>query len=134
MKKIIDTLSYICQDVTPSSGACLAAAIVHKNKIIAIGTNQNKSHTFQAKYSKHPLAIYWHAETNAIYNALKRVDERFLRKCTLVVVRMKKDLKHNYSYGIAKPCSGCEQCIKNYNIKRVVYTLNSNKLKYTVEQ
>jgi deoxycytidylate deaminase len=51
--------------------ARLAAALVYRNEIIAMGTNKNKTHPFQKKYASNADAIFLHAEIDAICNALR---------------------------------------------------------------
>ena len=131
----IETLKVVAEDVDPVSNARLAAMILYKGKLVSVGFNQLKSHPFAAKYSKHPEAIYLHAEVDAINKAKKKLTEAELKKSTLIVVRVKKDLKGVVSYGIAKPCPGCAGCIGDHGIKTVIYTENSepNKIRYVTE-
>ena len=86
-----------------------------------------KSHPFQAQWSKNDDAIFWHAETHAIYNALRVCDEDELRKMTLYIARSRRpeDAKTDkWTWGNCRPCEGCISCVYKYNIKRVVYTLD----------
>jgi len=88
----LETLSLVAEDIDisqMSNRARLASAVVYRNRIIAIGTNQKKSHPFQKKYAKNENSIYLHAEICAIVNALKRVDERVLSKSSLFVLQGK---------------------------------------------
>lgn len=125
MDKIIDVLTTISTDLTGVRRARIAAAVVYKNRVISIGVNQMKSHPFQAKFAKNEHAIYFHAETAAIYAALRKLSEAELAKSTLVVVRTRESPANGeIVYGIAKPCEGCEKCIKHYNIKTVVYSMD----------
>ena len=86
-----------------------------------------KSHPFQAQWAKNDDAIYWHAETHAIWNALRICDGDDLKKMTLYVSRARRpedgNLK-NWIWGNSRPCEGCMSCLTKYNIKRVVYTLD----------
>ena len=124
-KRLLDNLFKIARDNDPVAGGRLAACVVYKNQIIAYGFNQAKTHPFQAQYSKNEESIYWHAETNAIHNALRVLSETELAKCTLYVARARYELNTpNWTWGNSKPCQGCSKCIDKYNIKRVVYTTN----------
>jgi tRNA(Arg) A34 adenosine deaminase TadA len=109
------------------SGAKLAAAIVHKNKIISIGVNSMKSSPLQAKYATNKdLSIYLHAEISAIKNALRQIDVEDFKKVSLYVCRVKYDiLTNSIVYGLAKPCSGCMRAIFEFDIKKVYYTLET---------
>lgn len=112
------------------------AAIVYRNKIIALGHSHKKSHPFQSKYRKNEDAIYWHAETHAIFNALKIVDSDTLKKCRLYVCRVKNDQDERQMFGLSKPCDGCQECIDDHQIPTVVYTLDGKfgKHHYAVEE
>ncbi len=123
MKKelsFISILKKINQDIECVGNQTLAACVVKRNKIISFGHNKNKTHPLQNKFTKHPEAIYLHAEIDAIKNALKRVSTEDLLGSTLYVVRTKKD----GSEGLAKPCKGCMQAIESFGISKVVYTTN----------
>ena len=124
--KMIQTLSKIAEDVPIAGRARIAAAIVHKNEIISIGTNQSKSHPLQAKFSRHYQAIHIHAEIDAIARAIKRIDAKRLGQSTLYVSRVKLDRTGgNWMWGLAKPCSGCARAIASFDIKNVVWTLDA---------
>lgn len=106
-------------------GVRIAASVVVKNSIISTGFNSNKSHPFQARYSPRPEAIFIHAETMAINNALKVIEKEVLRTATLYITRIRwKDLdkRLGMEFGLARPCNGCRQCIEAYGIAKVVYT------------
>jgi tRNA(Arg) A34 adenosine deaminase TadA len=123
MKKqqnFISILKKITKDIECVGNQTLAACVVKRNKIISFGHNKNKTHPLQNKFTKHPEAIYLHAEIDAIKNALKRVSTEDLMGSTLYVVRTKK----NGSEGMAKPCKGCMQAIESFGIAEVVYTSN----------
>lgn len=119
---IYKILVRIAEDVAPVSNARIAAAIVYKGNVIAIGVNSNKSDPLQAKYSKNEHAIYLHAEISAIKKALKVMSPSELSKCELHIVR-RKMTNGIFSDGLAKPCVGCQRAIDTYNIQRVYYTV-----------
>ena len=112
------------------------AAIVYRNKIVALGHSHKKSHPFQLRYGKNEESIYWHAETHAIFNALKILDNDDLKKCRLYVCRVKNDTDRKLLFGLSKPCDGCQECIDNHQIPTVVYTLDGKfgKHHYAVEE
>lgn len=130
--KIMDMLERIAADVAPIRSARIAAAVCIGREVISLGTNQSKTHTFQQRFQKHAKACYWHAETNAIYNALKRVNILDLQKATLYVARVKYNESQEkggfLGRGLAKPCIGCESCIQWVGIKRVCYTTDEGTL------
>ena len=125
--KILELLSLVAEEVDVSqqrSNARLAAAVVYKNEIVAIGVNQKKSHPFQAKFGKNGHAIFLHAEISAIKNALQHIDEKELSKSTLYVCRVKyvSPRKGSFTWGLAKPCVGCQRAIVTFDIKSVIYS------------
>ncbi len=126
--KIFDTLERIAVDLEPASNTRLAAAIVYRNRIISLGVNQMKSHPMQAKFCKHESAVFWHAENNSIFNAIKNGHQDLMHKCQLYVLRVKRNIANcdKFIWGSAKPCIGCEKAIKYYGIKTVHYTLDSS--------
>jgi tRNA(Arg) A34 adenosine deaminase TadA len=124
--KILDALFTLARDNDPVGNSRLAAAVVYKGRVISYGFNRDKTHPFQAQYSKNEEAIYWHAETNAIHNALKIVEPTGLHKMTLYVARAKYMMPNSdkWTWGNSRPCSGCMACAANYKMHRIVYTQN----------
>jgi tRNA(Arg) A34 adenosine deaminase TadA len=124
---ILNQLKVTAIDVVPAAKAKVAAAVVVKNVIVSLGMNKIRSHPFQLRFGKNTDAVYWHAETNAIYNALKRVPVEDLTRASLYVVRVKKPHagSNSWDLGLAKPCNGCNFCISTFGIKRVVYSTDS---------
>ena len=110
-------------------GTCsrVAALVVSKkNIIIGRGYNHSKSNPFAAKYGKNPNAIFFHAETHAIYKALRN-DPSLVDGATIYICRLKKDRPMgDIQWGIAKPCCGCMQAINEFGIKKVVYSLDKD--------
>ena len=114
-----------------AGGSRHGAVLVIKNRVVSFGTNQQKSHPFQAEYGKKPEAINLHAETDAIKNALRMIDINDLRRGTLYLARA----KHAKQYGPlvkagAKPCVGCMRAITTHGLKRVVYTTDEGTVTY----
>ena len=129
--RIINNLFRLAQDIEPVKSSRLAACLILKNSVLGYGFSQMKSHPFQAEFAKNPEAIFLHAETDAIKNALKRVSQDDVSKATLYIARAKKD--HNtkrWMYGMAKPCIGCARAIATFDIQKVVYTLDGEDYKY----
>ena len=145
--KTMRMLFDIAQDVDRSGGSRIAAALVIKNDVIAIGWNQNKSSPFQkrhseGRYAPKDEAIFIHAENHTISKAIKTLGfnplsnhredlddiRQAFRKATLYIVRARFQNSNSdiLQWGLARPCSGCfEKTIKKYRIQRVVYTLNA---------
>lgn len=122
-KRIFDVLKTLAQSHEGASNTQLAACIVYKNSIVSFGLNSMKTHPFQQKYAKNDLAIFLHAETNAIYNALKKLDLREIQKSKLYVIRVKKD----NSIGSSCPCEGCKRAIATFGIKSINYTIDNKE-------
>lgn len=125
--KHINILSKIAVSVEPVAQARIAASIVYRNEIISVGVCQRKTHPFQAQYGKNKDCIFLHAETDAIKNAVKLLNLDELAKSTLYVCRVKFEdySKKKFLFGMAKPCSGCARAIANFNISKVVYSLDN---------
>ena len=104
----------------------LAASLVIKRDVISVGVNVMRSHPVQKKYGKNDNAIFLHAEINAIVNSLNHVDKDDLRKASLYVYRVKKDMhdpKREYWVdGMSCPCEGCMSAIAAFKIKRVIHS------------
>jgi len=122
-RKYIDLLWKIAVDITPVSNARIASAIVIGNQIVGLGENSYKTHPFQAKYGSTEHHIHIHAEIDAIKNSLRRVSVDDLKKSSLYICRAKKQEKI-WTYGLSRPCDGCMSAIADFDIKRVVYSLN----------
>ena len=132
-ESILNILDKLAESIEPTSSARLAAAVVYKNDIISFGTNKMKSHPFQRRFAKHEAAMYLHAETLAIKNALRHLSLKELSKSILYISRIKwKDsesepVPNKLIRGMAKPCSGCMRCITTFGISRVCYTTDNDE-------
>lgn len=130
--KIISDLFLMAQDLDPVNSSRIASCIFLKNNLISYGFNQRKSHPFQAKYAKNNESIFLHAETDAIKNALRRISVDDLSRCSLYIARAKHISNRSPAWirGLACPCEGCMKAIVQFNIKKVVYTVDGNCYKY----
>lgn len=135
VERNISILKLIAEDVVPVSNAKLAAMIFYRGKMVSIGTNQYKTHPFAKKYGKNDCCDTLHAEVDAINKAKKKLTEAELKKATLLIVRVKKEDRKNYNFGLAKPCPGCSKCIEDHKIRTVVYTDESSysSMKFVTE-
>lgn len=130
-ENIVHILRRMAEDVIPVRSSKIAAAVVFDKECISFGTNRLHSHPFQTKYGKNEHAIFWHAETNAIFNALRRVDDPIvLKQSELYVVRIKRPAPRSKSFilGTASPCEGCQRCIQDFGIKRVYFSTDEQKI------
>jgi deoxycytidylate deaminase len=128
-RRIMEILEVVARDVIPETriGSRIAAAVVHKGRIISIGTNRKKTHPFQAKFGKNDEAIYLHAETDAIQRAMRATigNPIGFEKCHFYIFRSKwHDDLGFLGTGLAKPCAGCTRAIEAYGFKTVTYTLD----------
>ena len=114
-------------DSIPHAGARVCAVIAHRGEVLSIGYNSSKTHPFQAKYRKNPHAVFWHAETAAINNALKRDYHHLLSKSTMYVLR----LTNASNPAISMPCEGCTKALYEHDITRVLYTTGDGYINTT---
>lgn len=128
----LSLLGMIAEEVVPVSNraARLAAMVLYRNRPIAIGTNSWKSHPLAKYYGTSTESNCIHAEVNAIKKAVQKVGKEKIVGCSLMVVRIKNEYNpnrkgggsHSLVYGLAKPCAGCERCIRDHGIKKVIYS------------
>lgn len=114
--RIMNSLIQIAKDVQPVGGAKIAAAIVYKDRIISLGTNQRKSHPLQKRYAKNDEAIFLHAEIDAI-----RKHNVFVGS-TLYLARVFRSGRS----ALVSPCSGCLRALSTYGITTIYHTGNIN--------
>lgn len=101
-----------------------AGVVTKKGRLIATGVNSYKTHPIMLGEGYKPEQIHLHAEVDAIKNALRLITQAELSKCSLYVVRVKKDKHGNYVQGLAKPCKGCSRAITSFGIQKVEWTLD----------
>jgi tRNA(Arg) A34 adenosine deaminase TadA len=134
--KIFETLATVAHDIEGDGRTRVVSAVVHRHRnIVSVGFNSRHSHPFQLRYGRNSDSIYWHAETHAIYNALRREPISTLEKCSLYIVRLKKPFPKAKTWipGMTKPCAGCASCIRAHGIEDVIYTTDTQIIqeKYT---
>lgn len=121
--RIISQLFDLASDHERVYRAKIAAALVYKGKIISYGFNQERTHHLSRRFQKNEHSHWLHAEVDAVKNALKRHDAKVVSKSTLFVVRSKMNGKDGDDvFGNAKPCKGCQECIKWFGISKVYYS------------
>lgn len=97
----------------------LAASVWYKNELISIGVNQKKTHPVQKKYMDNPFREFLHAEIDAIVKACRILGD--LDRCTVYVARA-KEADRFIVQGMAKSCSGCYNCARDFGAKGIFYT------------
>jgi deoxycytidylate deaminase len=111
----------VATDVTPVGAAKVAAAVLYKGRVVAIGVCRYKSHPYQKQFGRDHHSIYLHAEVDVLIKAKRRLTPSELSKSTLLVARV-KSIKGEYVAGLAKPCEGCQRAIRELGVKNVIYT------------
>jgi tRNA(Arg) A34 adenosine deaminase TadA len=105
------------------------AIIVYKDRIIASGSNSPKTHPLARTYSKHPEAIYLHAEIDAIIKASRSLTSTEFKHSSIYIARVRRD----NTCGISKPCNGCTAAIAHFNFAIVGFSLDAAQgLSYSV--
>lgn len=89
------------------------AIVVYRGKIIGKGYNK---HCVPNINRVNPWSI--HAEVDAINDALRKISKEYLRKSTLVVVRVNNNGETLNSY----PCENCRNYISQMGIKIAYYS------------
>lgn len=124
--EVIDMLVKLAGSAPKVGRASIAACVMERGHVVSWGFNQKKSHPFQARFGRNDDAIYLHAETDAIKNAIKALGTEDLSRCTLFVGRSKRvsPFTRKTVYGMAKPCYGCAKAVATFNIKRAVWSMD----------
>jgi deoxycytidylate deaminase len=121
--EIFDTMFKLAVDGEQVANAKIVSLITMGRKVIAFGSNRDKTHPMQFKYGKNCNAIYLHAEIDVIVNALRRLSVDELQKCSLYVLRVKRSSRSGpFIAGKSMPCDGCTRAINAFNLKNVFYT------------
>ena len=102
--------------------------ILHKKRIISIGTNIQKTHPLHLKNRKistrtgEDFSEQKHtcSEFNAIIK-LKRLTNIDTKKCTLINLRYDRNKK----LALACPCMSCKSLLNYFQFKSIFYTNNS---------
>src|ERR1700740_1935629 len=127
-EKIFGLLQTVATDVETVTRSKHAAALVHKNTILAIVSNRGITHPFQKRFSMqaedavgrgYDHAIWIHAELDAINKAVKRHGTELVERSSLYVLRVKyADNKcSKIVRAMSKPCEhGCQQAIAAFGI------------------
>ena len=127
MFKVAKTVS----DLSDFPRIQIGAVVARKHTILAVGTNQVKSHPLQKKYNKERFEKeqdtcqhHIHAEMDALLK-VKSVDD--LSKASIYVFRR----NGNGDLAMSRPCPACMTKIIEMGIKKVYYTTDAG---YAFEQ
>lgn len=110
----------VATKLKPTARCRVVAAITRRGKIMSIGHNSYNSCRLARQFKKHDLALYNHAEVNAIHNFLRRYPAPHLKKCKIYVCRVKL-IDGVFILGASKPCIGCLKAIHAFGLKDVIY-------------
>lgn len=106
--KFFDLAAKVSKLSTHSKHA-MGAVLVRKNRVVSVGSNQNKTHTRSNTPYKHI-----HCEFSAILNS--KLDD--FSDCSIYITRVTPGGKLGLSY----PCAHCLKMLKSLDIKTVYYT------------
>jgi deoxycytidylate deaminase len=125
-KEVIDKTIKIAHKICPKNReaglrAPHIAFLIRKNKIVKIGWNKNKTHPATKEFSYlqgnskyEEINVGIHAE----FDVLNKYGRDKLHDYELIVLRVDGEGKLNNS----RPCYGCSQMIKKFEIKDVYYS------------
>jgi len=102
--------------------------ILYKNKLIATGINNTKTHPFNlinrkiSKVTGEDYSDQKHtcSELNAILK-LKRLTNIDTKKCTLINIRYDR----NDNIALAKPCQSCQNLLRYHEFKQIIWSTNN---------
>lgn len=120
-KRIFDKLFLVAIATPPVARCRVAAALVIRNNVLALGVNSYSSSKLARQFAKSSLCLSEHAEIAAIRNYVSLYGLKNLSKCTMYVCRAKRK-GEAWTTGIAKPCKGCLQAINAFGVKNVKWT------------
>lgn len=107
---------------SPKAGKCrLVAAIVKRNKILAIQSNSYNSSFLARRYPKNKKSLYNHAEIAVLRDFVKTFGRERLRDCEMFIIRAKQTPRGQWLMGSSKPCEGCELAINESGLKKFYY-------------
>ncbi len=104
--------------------------ILNKKRVVAIGSNQQKTHPTNLKNRKVSVITgedfsdqkHVCSEFNAIIK-LKNLTNIDTKKCTLVSLRYDRNRK----LALASPCMSCVSLLKYHEFKKVIWTNNKGE-------
>lgn len=96
------------------------AVLVKGGSVRNIGTNSSDYCSFGARFRSQPGKATIHAEIGAVLGVDKSVTEG----ATVYVARINKQ----ETYRLSKPCPMCEAVLRHVGVKKVVYTVDNQKV------
>lgn len=103
--------------------------LIYKGKIVNFGVNSSKTSPLQFKYrNKTDLKFIENFldKEHAEINCLRRTyfGDFDMKKVEFVIISKRS----NGDYRLARPCCTCMTALKDYGIKKIWYTTNSNTI------
>lgn len=95
----------------------MAAVLVQKGKVVSAGVNRSKTHPKQKERSGCGGLIYGWNRIHAELDCLIRSPIDAMGGTMFVVRRNAKGV------GMAKPCVNCEKLLREYGIKKVIFSI-----------
>lgn len=116
-------------DYSPFHLGCI---IVYKGHIISTGHNSNRTHPLQKYYNRYRNFKYGpktvrhsvHAEIDALNHISYTTDIQVdYSKVKIYIYRI--SFGHVSGHGMARPCSGCIQALRDRGIKHIYYSTDN---------
>jgi tRNA(Arg) A34 adenosine deaminase TadA len=96
----------------------LSAVIVRGGNVISFGHNKAAKNGICARYGK------WFTHTHAEMDAISQARRSDLKGATMYVARR---LRLNGSLALARPCEICQKVLRDYGIRKAVYTISDTE-------
>ena len=97
------------------------AVLVKGGSVISTSFNKNNFSSFANRFRKHGCG---HATHHAELGCILGLDRTKTAGATMYVVRINK----NGVFRLSKPCDMCHEVLKYCGVKRVIYTVDENKI------
>jgi len=118
MSNYFDLLEDVASAATLVRHSRHAACVVHRDRMLAIGTAKYKTHPIMTRFATNPEQVYLHAEVDAIIRAANRYSVDVVRDSDLYVLRLTK----GGAVALSKPCEVCQRAIDAFGIKQVYWS------------
>lgn len=96
----------------------IGAVLVRGKRVLSFGVNKYKSHPRQINPHTKTLGTSIHAELDCVIHA----PYPMISGSSIYVARLLRDGTHGY----CRPCISCISLLKEYGIRKIIYTLEGN--------
>jgi hypothetical protein len=132
-KKRLKDLAFSLIDTDSKKRCHHFSFIIHKGRIVSIGQNNRKTHPINLINRKTSVKTgedfsdekHTCSEFNAILK-LKKLTNINSKKCSIVNMRIDR----NNNLAFAKPCMSCQNLLKFFEFKNVIWTNNQGDFIY----